>query len=253
MMRTLQEYLPWMDAILKTVADKYEIQSEIPMADILRNPRLLLIVNHSTPLSWIPAMSLLATEFGKNGGADRTPLGVADKWFYSNPLTAGIAEYITQSPTPQKFEDLLEKFKNSEITDIVIFPEGAHTFFGDPSDISEFRSVKFIEIAIRSGAPILLAVHKGSENWSIPLQLPKEWGALLAPYSKFFSAGLLLGKVFNFPLPTQKIPNFKMRLKLYVPALYESDLSADPASLSSQLEQESENVRQIMRDMFESI
>lgn len=252
-MRTLHDYKPWLDAILKSVADKCELTSDLPLEDIVRNPRLIAILNHSTPLSWIPAICLLATEVCAHGGGDRIPRGIVDKWFYSNPATRWVAEYVTQSSTPQSFEQILSDFRSAERTDLVIFPEGAYAFFGDPAEISEFRSSKFIELSIRTGSPILIAVHKGSENWSLPLHLPKELSSWIAPYSKFFSRGLLLGKALNLPLPIKKIPHFKMHLKLYSPALYEADLSEDPVQRRSQTEQEAENIRQLMHEMFEAL
>ena len=189
-MKTLQEYHGPLSQLLSWTCEKTEFQSEIPFEDILRQPRLVLAINHATPLSWVPAMCLLTQKACEFGGGDRIPWGVVDRWFYTNPIFRWIATQISQSEKPQSFDEIVEKFQNSLRTDLVVFPEGAMTFFGKPTEIQDFRSVKFIEIAIRCRAPILIVAHSGSEVWSQNLVIPDALSMLmsqgLAPFSRFF-------------------------------------------------------------------
>lgn len=251
--KTVKDYSDFMQALLPSLAESTVFTAEPALSDILRNPRMVVVINHATPLSWIPAMALLATEYAKAGGGDRVPRGIADKWFYSNPLTKILAEYITQSPEPQNFDQVVETFIHSEKTDLVIMPEGANTFFGRVDKVQEFRSPRFVEIAIKAKAPILIVAHKGSESWSLPLELPKSIGAAILPFSKFFGEKLMGAEGFNLPLIPHKMVKFSMTCRLYAPALYESDLSENPIERKSQLASEAEQIRLLMSDMQESL
>lgn len=252
-MRQLSDYVEFLRALKSSVVEKVDFQSDPDLIDILRNPRLLIVPNHATPLSWIPFMCVLADEAVKNGGGDRIPRGVADRWFYSNPLTKLLAEYLTQSEKPQNFEELVSSFRESDRSDLVIFPEGANSFFGSVHEVGLFRSHKFIEISIRCQAPILLVAHRGSENWSLPLQFPKEWGNYLLPFSKFFGNAVLQGTSLNIPIIPHKLPKFAMACRLYVPELYESDLSQNEDEKKEQLRNESDKVRDLMNEMLSDL
>lgn len=252
-MRTLQDFEPFLRALHTSISQDSQIETEVPLAQMMKLPRLMVVLNHATPLSWIPAISLLAPEAARQGGGDRTPMGVVDKFFYSNPLTQPIAEYMTQSKEPLGFEELLTHFQVEERRDLVIFPEGARTFFGDLTQIQPFRSPRFVELAIRTQAPILLAIHRGSETWNLDVPLPREWGALLMPFSRFFGQGLLEAGALNLPILLKKIPHFRMKLHLYKPQLQADQLSSDEAERRSQLEAEAQSIRKIMQEMYDSL
>ncbi|MFN7454895.1 MAG: hypothetical protein ACK5RO_09580 [Pseudobdellovibrionaceae bacterium] len=249
-MRSLGDYNPFLKALFDSIVEKSSFQPEIPLQQILQNPKLLVLVNHSTPLSWIPSVALLCNKVVGSGGGHRKPRGIADRWFYSNPFTTVLAEYLTQSSKPETFEEIVSHFSEAKDTDLVIFPEGANTFFGELSEIQPFRSSKFIEISIRTQAPMLLVVHKGSENWSVPLAVPSAWAMYLGAFAPFFAKQIESGKSLNFPFPVQKIQDFKMSVRLYTPALYESDLSENSFERKNQLETEAEQVREIMQEML---
>lgn len=84
---------------------------------MVKHPRTIVILNHATPLSWIPAISFLTQKVVAAGGGDRKPLGVADKWLFSNPFTKPLAEYLTQSDRHLSFEKLM----NSEALNLPLF------------------------------------------------------------------------------------------------------------------------------------
>lgn len=253
-MRTLADYQEFLQALLKSFAHETNFKSQPDLKTIIENnTRLVAVVNHATPLSWVPAMSLLALKVIEVGGGHRIPRGIVDKWFYANPFTKVIAEYLTQSDHPQTFDELVESFGNSENTDLVIFPEGAYTFFGGVDKVQQFRSNRFIEIAIRCQSPMLLVAHKGSENWSLPLQLPTEWGNYVLPFSKFFGEKLMRSEPLNVPLMPQKMNIFAMTCEIYTPDLKLADLSNDIEVRKQQLETEGHKVMVKMNQMLQSL
>jgi hypothetical protein len=248
-MKNLLAYEPWLKAIRDSVVQNYSIDVEPSWDQIIQSERMVVVFNHSTPLSWLPAISVLATSVIEHGGGHRLPRGVMDHWFYKTPITRPIAEFITQSQTPQNFSELLTSFTANPQTDLVLFPEGANSFFGDPTEIQEFRSSRFIELAVRAKSPILLAVHHGSEKWSFPLQVPPAVGALLTPFSFFFGQNLMRFGSINIPYPASKIPVFNMRLKLIEPELTEEDLLGDKEHKLKALLRESERIKKLMMEM----
>lgn len=253
-MRTLVDYQEFLQALIKSFAEKVEFNSQPEIKKIIQeNTRLVAVVNHATPLSWIPAMALLALKVIEVGGGHRIPRGIVDRWFYTNPFTKVIAEYLTQSDHPQSFEEIVESFGKAKNTDLVIFPEGAYTFFGAVHQVQQFRSNRFIEIAIRCETPILLVVHKGSEGWSLPLQLPSEWGNFVLPFSKFFGEKLMKSEPLNVPIMPQKMDNFRMHCELYTPSLKMSDLSEDAEVKKQQLALEGQKIKDLMNERLQSL
>lgn len=252
-MRTLQDYKDFMHALIRTISVDVQFEANEPLEIVLRNPRLVTVINHSTPISWVPPIALLCEKVCEAGGGDRIPRGIMDRFFYTNPLTLPIAEYVTQSKTPQSFDELLRDFTSRERTDLVIFPEGAMTFFGDLNQIQPFRSPRFIELAIRARAPILMCVHRGTEDWNVRLPLPVELISAVSMFSKFFGEKLQKDSLLNLPIRLTKVKNFRMRTKVYLPELYEADLSSDPTERRAQLSVEAEKIRELMQEMFDEL
>lgn len=253
MSRTLDHYQDFFLALRQSLAEKFELQCEVPLATILKNPRLIVCMNHSTPLSWIPGMVFLSTEVVNAGGGHRQPRGVVDKWFYTNPLTRFVAERLTQSKTPENFDQLVQHFTNAQNTDLIVLPEGAHSFFGSPEEIQDFRSSRFIELSILTQTPILLCVHRGSENWSSGLKIPASASLYIAAISQFFAGQIEKEKPLQVPVLPKKMELFSMSLKLYSPQLYQSDLASSKSERKNQLEAESEVIKEIMQEMFEAL
>jgi hypothetical protein len=250
-MRTLKEYQPLLSSLLRLMVEEVDFKSDVPLRSLLKNPRLVVIINHSTPISWLPAVCLLTEKVCRAGGGRRTPRGVIDKFFYKFALLKTLAEYISQSDHPQSFDELLSSFKESEQTDLVVFPEGALTFFGDLDQVQPFRSPRFVELAIRAKAPILLVVHQGSEDWNFPFPVPSELTTWVQMISPFFGQKLKEENKINLPIKLRKIPKYRMRLKLYSPALYEADLSENSLECKAQISEEAEKIREIMQEMFQ--
>ena len=252
-MRYLEDYEPILSQILRLCAKRTDFTCEPPLSEVLAGePRLIVVVNHSTPLSWLPAISLLVVNACARGGRRRTPMGVMDRFFFQVPLFREIAHLITQSQEPLSFRDILDKFENEKAMDLVIFPEGSNCFFGQPETIQAFRSPKFAEISIRTQTPILVVAHEGSENWAKPLEVPQpliDHLNILPAFAKNFLERRLreTGKLI-LPLFPKPMDSFSMRCELYRPSLQPEDLSENQDERREQVSAEAEKVRSIMQN-----
>jgi hypothetical protein len=252
-MKKLGEYQEFLSALLRSVVERFEFYTDENLEELMKEPRLVVVLNHGTPISWFPPICLLTEKACAAGGGDRISRGVIDRFFYSNPLTRLIAEYVTQSAHPQSFDELFEQFTSVDRTDLVIFPEGAMTFFGDINEVQAFRSPRFIEIAVRARAPLLVAVHRGTEDWNLRLPLPLELIRTIGLFSKFFGSKLQSESQVNLPLRLRKVPVLKMRAKIYIPKLNASDLAEDAAERRTQIQGEAEDLRQLMQQMYDGL
>jgi hypothetical protein len=251
--RTLSDSIEFLTAIHKTFVKNYSFQSNPDLREIINEPRTIIVTNHATPLSWIPVMTTLSLEFYQSGGGHRTPRGIVDRWFYSNPFTQPIAEFLTQSDRPLNFDQIIESFVHSTATDLVISPEGANTFFGNVHEVQEFRSHRYLEIAVRAQCPILLVSHKGSESWCLPIALPKEVTPFVKVFSDFFGTRLeQFGKI-NLPLPPHQIESFKVKCQLYHPKLKIQDLPQDKNERKDLVTSESLQIKDHLSQMLSEI
>ncbi|PWU15602.1 MAG: hypothetical protein C5B49_11565 [Bdellovibrio sp.] len=253
MMKKLSDYQPFLTALLRSCTKEIHFTAREPLNEVLRQPRLVCAVNHSTPLSWIPPICLLTEKACEAGGGDRVPRGIIDKFFYSVPLLNKVAEYLTQSDHPQGFEEILQDFTGRERTDLVVFPEGALSFFGDLRQVQPFRSPRFLEIAVRARAPILLAVHHGTEEWNSLIPIPHEAAPYVSMVSKFFGRKWEEENFLNIPINFKRLERFSMATQLYRPKLTGSQLAEDPQELREQLAAECEKIRALMQSLYEDL
>ena len=257
-MKHLEDYEPILAQALRLSARQTSFVSTPGLAQILdENPRLVVAINHSTPLSWLPAIALLVVNSCARGGGKRQPMGVMDRFFFQVPFFRELAALITQSENPLTFRELIEKFENQRQFDLVVFPEGSNCFFGKPEIVQEFRSPKFAEISIRTGTPILIVAHKGSENWATSFTVPEviiDKLKLLPQFAADFLERRLreTGKIVIplWPAPMQK---FSMACELYTPLLRFEDLSREPEERRSQVTVESERARVRMQSLLDSL
>ncbi len=248
--RTLSDSIDFLTALHKTFVKEHILISEPSLMQVLNNTRTIIIPNHSTPLSWIPMMTTLAVEFNQAGGGHRTPIGIVDRWFYTNPLTQPIAEFLTQSDHPENFEQILRRFAHSENTDLVISPEGANTFFGNVFELQEFRSHRYIEISVKTRSPLLLVAHRGSESWSFPLKISSEITGIVKGFSNFFGQRLEEFGQINLPVLPHQLEFFKVKCALYWPNLTETDLECDLHLKREKIKKESLLVKERLSQML---
>lgn len=248
----MKDFAPLLRAILESIADKTTFQSEPSLSRILQeHPRLVVVFNHATPLSWLPAISLLTQETVQCGGESRVPRGIVDHFFYKFPVLRSVGEFISQSDRPLRFDQLVRSFEEGEATDLVVFPEGSNSFLEDVDSIQQFRSSRFMELAIKTGTPILLVVHKGSERWSRPADLPTllKTAMMLVPSS--FVQRMALGGKINFPWPFEKISDFRMRSELWTNHLaFRKVPHHEDPSAKEKVEEHSEALRSRMEEIY---
>lgn len=257
-MRRLFEYGPILNQVMDFMAKDVHFESTPSLEEVFReHPRLIVALNHGTPLSWLPAVSLLASRACEFGGGDRVPLGVMDRTFFQIPVVRELAHLLTQAERAFSYNELSERFSERGDIDLVVFPEGSNCFFGEPQEIQEFRSPKFVELAIRTGVPILIGVHSGSEKWARALRIPEEMvdHLRILPQFAFDFIEKRVRKTGLFVLPLLPMPmeKFAMRVELYSPALKFEELSSDPGIRTTQVQEEAERVRDRMRAILEEI
>jgi hypothetical protein len=193
-MRRLSDYEFLTNNLLGLVAQETFLHSDRPLDEVLEeNKRLVVVFNHSSPLSWIPGPCLLTAHLCARGGGYRKPIAVMDRFFYSVPILRMLAKFVTQSDRALKFHELVAHFERLDDADLVVFPEGSNCFFGPPDQIQPFRSNRFVEIAMRTQTPLLICVHRGSEEW-----------------------GLSLGRL-TIPVLPRPMKRFSMLVRLYRP------------------------------------
>lgn len=252
-MRKLSDFQLLAETVLNTTVAKMSFHSDPPLEEVFKQyPQTIVAVSHSTPLSWIPAAATLAIEALKAQGGERIPKGVIDKWFFSNPITAAIGRLVTQSDQHTEFDDLVKQTKEKDFHDLVVFPEGAHCFFGEGKDIKKFRSHRFVELSILTQVPILIVTHSGSEHWGIPVSIPKDFGTFIQPFAPFFGFHIKKGHPINLPIPVGKVSEFRMTAKLWKPSLLAKDLDLDPARRKRQLDFQANKLRKSMLTLAES-
>ncbi len=255
--KPLSFFEPFLSQIMVVIAKHTRFRSRPGLAEILeKNPRLVVVINHSTPLSWLPAIALLTAHACARGGGSRRPMGVMDRFFFSVPGLRAVAHQLTQSDRPLGFHELIAKFRTSK-TDIIIFPEGSNCFFGDPAEMQPFRSPRFVEFAIRSATPILLCAHRGSEKWARAVPIDRRWADKLDYLPKiaadFLGARLRATGLLVVPTIPMPLDHFEMVCELYHPTLNESELSLSPELAAEQIRLEADLVHAKMESMLAEI
>lgn len=246
-MRSLGEYEPYLTALLALLAPQTKLTSEPSLKEVMAdNRKLVVAINHSSPLSWLPAASLLAREAVRVGAGSRIPRGIMDQFFFDFAPLKPVAKYISQSDEFLKFDELVEHFENAEQADLVIYPEGSNCFFGPPDEIQAFRSPRFIEIAVRASVPILICVHTGSEIWGQPFKFPPTFSAVIPFLPTWAQKGIAKSGMVTMPTLPVPLEDFRMHCELYRPSLKAEDLSDDKHDRRAQLHEEAEKVREIM-------
>ena len=215
------------------------------------NPRLIHCIQHGRLFSWLLVASVLTTEAIRAGGGRRTPLGVAHRVFDRIPLALPMLNRFIPNAGILGFEELVESFGRGPFTDLAVSPEGDNCNFGNGVDVEPFRSPRFVELALRCDAPLLLIVHNGTASWGHELKLSEGNSALrLLPYGVGERA-IERGHVV-LPL-VRRTPRFELKYALYHPTLRADELSEDPDERREQLWVEAHAVRQTMQRMVDSM
>lgn len=254
-MKHIRDYEPILSHIMLSIAKDTRFRCRPSLAKVLEeNPKLVIAFSHASPLSWLPAISLLCAHVTARGGGSRIPMGVMDKLFFSLPGIKKLAHQITQTERPLGFSELHDAYLSGRITDVIVFPEGSNCFFGKPDVLQPFRSPKFVELAIRAHSPILVCVHRGSEHWAQALPINEQiiekldWLPNIA--YDFLESRLKRTKMFTLPLIPKPMERFEMLCELYHPTLKEEDLAHDTTERRAQIKTEADKIHQKMESML---
>jgi hypothetical protein len=258
-MRRLSDYEPFTSGLLSLMARETRFKSRPRLDQVLaEEPRLIVVFSHSSPLSWLPAPCLLTAHACARGGGARTPVAVMDKFFYSVPPLRWLAEWVSQNEKLLTFEELVERFQSIDRGDLVVFPEGSNCFFGPPEEIQEFRSPRFMELAIRTRTPLLTVVHRGSESWGLKLKVSADQYEQMVEHwklpefaQKFLGDRLKRSGLLVLPWLPKPMPRFAMLADLYRPR--ELELSNDVEIRRLQVAEEAERVRAHMREQLREL
>jgi len=218
------------------------------------NKKLVVALNHGPMLAPGAVNVAIADIFLKNGGADRTPMGIIWKHFYKVPVLKNFVAYITQVEEAFNLDEFIDQFINKDYNDLMVMPEGENCCFGNGINIQPFLSPRFIEIAIRAETPILISIHHGTHVLASPLDvLPKynRWFKKIIPDNSY--ARLNDTQMISMPKFGAGKVDIEMSFKLYQPTLSIDQLADDKEERLSQLWEESTIIRTHMQQMMERV
>ncbi len=248
-MRNLKSYFPLFRILGPLIFERRTFENpEVLRETLEHNKKLIVVMNHSTPMSWLPAMTALSLACLEVGQGDRRPHGVMDRFFYQVPGLKHLAQFLTQFDHPTSFEELRGEFMAKDQIDLVILPEGSNCFFEPPGSIEQFRSLRFLELAHKTKTPILVCIHRGSEHWGQEIAVPERLERLLSLYPGQLWPRLRKTQVLTVPVWPKKISHFRMKVFSFKPDLKNSqDMSLQ------HLQRESERLLLEMQEAYRAL
>jgi len=215
------------------------------------NPKLVVAMNHGPSSAPYYVGAGMGDVFLKNGGAKRKYIAVIWKYLYKYPGLRKMAQLMTQVEKSGTFEEFLALYASEEVNDFYVMPEGENCMFGNGVDIEEFLSPRFLEVAILSGVPVLLAVHHGTHLLAKPVDVSDRMMKFLKwvpkkNYERIQETGMI-----SLPKGLKRLPSLQFNFKLYHPSLSIAGLSDDKQERKAQLTKEGKHVRGLMQEMVE--
>ncbi len=197
---------------------------ELP--ELLRaNPRLMVVMNHGPALGPAPALVAWVQSMAGAGGGQRVPFGITWRGFYRLPLIRNLARRLTQAGADMDVDTAVERLVSGPFTDCCIMPEGELCNAGNGVDVQPFLSNRFIEIAVRSGVPVLLFAHTGTERLARTIPAPDAATALVGRFSDPLRQAIGQTGALSLPwLLSGRIPQLGLACELYQPELTPEDL-----------------------------
>lgn len=253
-MRTVKEFSRFSAFLRRSYVEKVtRFAGSDDLKDILaQNPQLLVAMNHGPMAGPLAGSVGIMHQYFKSDGQERKPVIIAWRGFYRVPLIKHVVRYMSQVKNPPNLDGFVGKLTRGDATDIFVMPEGENCSFGNGRDIEPFLSPRFVELALKAGTPILIAVHVGSELWSNIVPVSDKLDPVLRylprkSYERIRDRGQV-----NISLAAmKKIPELTMYFKLYQPQMSAQDLErSDSIEL---LQAESDRIRELMQSMVDEI
>jgi 1-acyl-sn-glycerol-3-phosphate acyltransferase len=165
-----------------------------------REGRALLVANHAGVLPWDAAMMTTAL---RRAGVVRDPRFMVLDWAFGLPWVAPAIR--RNGGVPASPYNALRLLRQDHL--VMVFPEGAKGVgkpFGQRYRLQRFGRGGFVELALRTGAPIVPCAVVGSEEIYPKLgELPGLARLLGAPYFPITPTFPLLGPFGVIPLPSR--------------------------------------------------
>jgi 1-acyl-sn-glycerol-3-phosphate acyltransferase len=165
-----------------------------------RDGRALLVANHAGVLPWDAAM--MATALRRDGVA-RDPRFLVLDWAFGLPWVA--VAIRRNGGVPASPYNALRLLRQDHL--VMVFPEGAKGVgkpWSERYRLQRFGRGGFVELALRTGAPIVPCAVVGSEEIYPKLgELPGVARLLGAPYFPITPTFPLLGPFGAIPLPSR--------------------------------------------------
>lgn len=251
-MRPLERDRPLFARILRTFVARTTraVGRDVLAAALRDHPSLVVVLNHGPAHAPLLPLAALALSVLEEGGGDRRMLGVTFRGLYAVPGLRRLAERLTQADSPPSFEELVRALESGRCTDVVIMPEGQNCVVGDPSELKPFASPRFAELALRTGRPVLLAVHHGTERWAtrvpIPSRIPLHRVASLVSTS--LAREVRRQGALALPVSVGRLPELRLAFALHVPSLSSSAFAElAPEERTRRVAAEAETIHAEMR------
>jgi len=162
--------------------------------------RALIVANHAGVLPWDAAMMAVAL---RRGGIDRAPRFLVLDWAFGLPW-ASVA-IRRNGGVPASPYNALRLLRQDHL--VMVFPEGAKGVgkpWSERYRLQRFGRGGFVELALRTGAPIIPCAVVGSEEIYPKLgEIPGVARLLGAPYFPVTPTFPLLGPFGTIPLPSR--------------------------------------------------
>jgi 1-acyl-sn-glycerol-3-phosphate acyltransferase len=162
--------------------------------------RALIVANHAGVLPWDAAMMAMAL---RRGGIDRAPRFLVLDWAFGLPWVA--VAIRRNGGVPASPYNALRLLRQDHL--VMAFPEGAKGVgkpWSERYRLQRFGRGGFVELALRTGAPIVPCAVVGSEEIYPKLgEIPGVARLLGAPYFPLTPTFPLLGPFGAIPLPSR--------------------------------------------------
>jgi len=226
-----------------------ELVGDPPIGDAFRAyPRVLHVFQHGRLMSWIPVAAAMAVHCVEEGAGDRVPFRVSHDVFGWLPGAQQLLDRFLPNSAPLTFDSIVKGMQAGHFSDLLVSPEGDNCNFGDGRGVAQFRSPRFVEIALRCEVPMLLITHIGTEHWGIQVPIPEQYRHL----TRYLGYGLQkrVEEHGHIVLPLiRRCPRVAVKWELYWPELELAELSDDATERRAQLWVEAERVRARMQAM----
>ena len=188
------------EPLLSFLYDKWWRVTATGTEHVPRDGRALVVANHAGVLPWDAAMMGTAL---RRSGLGRAPRYLVLDWAFGLPWVA--VAIRRGGGVPASPYNALRLLRQDHL--VMVFPEGAKGVgkpFGDRYRLQRFGRGGFVELALRTGAPIVPCAVVGSEEIYPKLgEIPGLARLLGAPYMPVTPTFPLLGPLGMVPLPSR--------------------------------------------------